>query len=115
MNDKLIAECKNIIDIIKDNDQVYYTLNGEEASLYRIMTEYEKSSPKNIQRFKGLGEMSYQKLAESTIHPDGNRTLIRYTLEDAKEELEAIREYESDMKKILSHIGSVSRSELTGI
>ena len=115
LNDKLIAECKNIIDIIKDNDQVYYTLNGEEVSLYRIMTEYEKSSPKNIQRFKGLGEMSYQKLAESTIHPDGNRTLIRYTLEDAKEELEAIREYESDMKKILSHIGSVSRSELMGI
>ena len=65
--------------------------------------------------FKGLGEMSYQKLAESTLHPDGNRTLIRYTLEDAKEELEAIREYESDMKKILSHIGKVSRTELMGI
>ena len=115
LNDKLISECKNIIDLIKENDQIYYTLNGEEASLYKIMTEYDKSSPKNIQRFKGLGEMSYQKLAESTLHPDGNRTLIRYTLQDAKEELEAIREYESDMKKILSHIGKVSRTELMGI
>jgi hypothetical protein len=43
---------------------------------------------------------------------EGDRTLIRYTMESAKEEIEAIREYESDSKKILTLIHNVSREDL---
>jgi hypothetical protein len=51
-------------------------------------------------------------LGESTILPE-NRTLIQYSLDDAKALLKEIREYESDTKKILKTIKSVDRSDLT--
>ena len=56
--------------------------------------------------------MDSDELAESTLYPGSDRTLVRYTLQDAKEEIEAIREYESDSKKILSLVGNVSRDDL---
>lgn len=114
VTDQLITECKNIIDILLLNDDVSYRLNGNVVPLYTLMDIFEKSNPSNIQRFKGLGEMNYDQLAESTIHPDGNRVLQQYTLEDAKEEIAAIREYESNMKLILKEVGTVSRTELLG-
>ena len=79
-------------------------------TIYQIMKLYESLSPSNLQRYKGLGEMDPVELGESTML--GDRTLIRYTLEDAKEELEAIREYESNPKKILSLVGNVTRDDL---
>jgi DNA gyrase/topoisomerase IV subunit B len=50
-------------------------------------------------------------LGESTMHPD-SRTLIQYTMEDAKEAIQFIRDYESDGKKILSEVGLVTRDDL---
>lgn len=111
-NDKFLMDCENILKIMKDNDQLYYLINGQRKSIYEIMKIYDSCMPSNVQRFKGLGEMDEDELAESTLYPGSDRTLIRYTMQDAKEELEAIREYETDTKKILSLVSKVSRDDL---
>jgi DNA gyrase/topoisomerase IV subunit B len=56
--------------------------------------------------------MPPEELGESTFSPQ-NRTMIQYTLDDAKAVLKEIREYESDTKKILKTIKSIDRSDLT--
>lgn len=112
MNNKFIEDCTELLEIIKSNDHLYYLINGEKKSIYQIMNLYDKISPSSIQRYKGLGEMDDDELAESTLYPGSDRTLIRYTMESAKEEIEIIREYESDSKKILSLVGKVTREEL---
>lgn len=112
INDKFIADCYHILEIMRSNDYLYYLINNEKKSIYQIMKIYDSASPSSIQRYKGLGEMDKEELAESTLYPGSDRTLVRYTLEDAKEEIQAIREYESDSKKILSLVGNVSREDL---
>lgn len=112
INDKFISDCHDILEIMRSNDEFYYLINGELKSIYQIMNLYNKVSPNSVQRYKGLGEMDSDELAESTLYPGSDRTLVRYTLQDAKEEIEAIREYESDSKKILSLVGNVSRDDL---
>ena len=112
MHEKFLNDCREVFKIINDNDSLYYMLNGKKASLYTIMKAYKATTPSNRQRYKGLGEMNDGELGESTLRPDGDRTLVRYTLEDAKEAINVIREYETDTKKILTHVGSVSRDDL---
>ena len=112
LNEKFISDCQNIINIMEENDSLHYLINGEVKSIYQIMNLYDNCSPSSVQRYKGLGEMDKEELAESTLYPGSDRTLVRYTLQDAKEEIEAIREYESDSKKILSLVGKVSREDL---
>ena len=77
------------------------------------MKAYEKSQPSSIKRFKGLGEMDDYQLAESVFDPDGERTLIQYTFEDAKKEIEQIKYIQSNKDQLLSKI-NVSRYELLG-
>ena len=55
--------------------------------------------------------MGKNELGESTLDPN-NRTLIRYTMDSAKEDIEFIREYESNPRKILNHIGDITRNDL---
>ena len=111
-NDKFIMDCKDILEIIKGNDQVRYLINGKKCTIYEVMLLYNESTPKNIQRYKGLGEMDENELAESTLYPGLNRTLVRYTMDDMKETLNTIREYESNSKKILNEVSSVTRDDL---
>ena len=54
----------------------------------------------------------FPELAESTLYPGLNRTLVRYTMDDMKETLNTIREYESNSKKILNEVSSVTRDDL---
>ena len=56
--------------------------------------------------------MDKEELAESALHPAMDRTLIRYTMDDAKEAINIIREYESNTKKILELVGVVTRDDL---
>ena len=107
MNDRLAKDCQRVLKIIEKNDSIFYEMNGKESSLYEIMKAFDNSTPSNIKRYKGLGEMDADQLAESTLRPDSDRTLIRYTLEDAKEEIEAIRDFESDRTKLLNFVGTV--------
>jgi DNA gyrase/topoisomerase IV subunit B len=109
---KLLNDCEKIIKIMKKNRLLYYKLNGQEASIYDIMKAFEQCTPPKLQRYKGLGEMDGDELAVSTLLPDSDRMLIRYTLEEAKEELSIIREYESDRSKLLDLVGTVKRIDL---
>lgn len=112
INDKFISDCEHLLSIIRSNDSLYYLINGEKKSIYQIMQLYNNAYPSSVQRYKGLGEMDREELAESTLYPGSDRTLVRYTLEDAKEEIEAIREYESNTEKILSLVDNVTRDDL---
>ena len=112
LNDKFVEDCRDLINIISSNDYYRYLINGKLQTLYEIMNIYNSAMPSNLSRYKGLGEMDKDQLAESTLYPGSNRTLVRYTLKDAKEELELIRDYESNPKKILSLVENVTRDDL---
>ena len=112
IRDKLIYDARFVLNILHNNDQLYYLVDGKKSTLKNIMDLYSKSTPPSVQRYKGLGEMDYDELAESTLLQTGNRTLIRYTLENAKEEIEIIRQYESNPKMILNLVGNVTREDL---
>lgn len=73
-----------------------YIVNGVPMTLYGLMSLFDEELPNNLTRYKGLGEQNDDQLAISTLRPDGDRTLIRYTIEDAKREIEAIRYYDSN-------------------
>jgi DNA gyrase subunit B len=54
---------------------------------WRELLEYVKNEGKkdaSVQRYKGLGEMNSEQLAETTMNPD-KRTLLQVRLEDAAE------------------------------
>lgn len=111
LNDKFIKESADIISYIKNAQSMYYILNGEMVSMYKIMHEFDMLT-KDVARFKGLGEMNTDQFKEAVMSPVGDRTLIQYTLEDAVSEIETVRAYVSDKSKILDHIGKIRRVDL---
>lgn len=112
IDQKLLNECASLIKMMKKNKHLYYNMNGNKTSIYYIMKMFERCSPSGLRRFKGLGEMMPEQLRESTMDPNSNRMLIQYTLEDAKEELSIIREYENDRSKLLDLVGNIKRVDL---
>ena len=110
----MVADCQKAMHLLQSNELLEYKLNGEQVTLYGLMEAFESLAPKNLQRFKGLGEMNEDDLGYSTILPE-NRTLIRYTVESLKEEVNTIRELEADKKKILAMVDKVNRNDLIGL
>jgi DNA gyrase/topoisomerase IV subunit B len=55
--------------------------------------------------------MDPQQLADSTLHPDTDRTLIQYTIDDVKSEIETIQYLESNKGELIKDI-KVSRSDI---
>lgn len=110
-NEKFFNDCRNIIELIESNDNMYNYIDGKLSSLYQTMLLYEASTPNSVQRYKGLGEMSKTSMSESTLSQD-SRSLIRYTMDDVKEATKIIREFESDSKKILGEVRRVTRDDL---
>lgn len=102
VNDTLIKESKEIMTYIEKNDVLAYKINGEVKSIYELMVLFSKAAPSSIQRYKGLGEMDGPRLFDSTLDPE-KRTLVQYTMESAKQEIENIRYYENDMSRLLQN------------
>lgn len=111
-NQRVIDDCSKIINILVKNKTLSFEINGKVSNLYELMAKFDESSPKNIRRFKGLGEMDGPSLKESTLSVD-NRVLIQYTLENTKSAINEIRYYEDNKDKLLEGI-EVSRFDVIG-
>ena len=109
INPSFIKNCYPIIYLIAKNERRYFKVNGQVASLYDIMNAVDKLLP-NLIRYKGLGEQNPSELRESTMGMQ-NRTLIQYTIESAKDEIEMIRIIDSDKSAILRGI-NITRQDI---
>ena len=101
-NQNMMSDCsERIARFIQNSDPMGYILNGQVVSLYKLMEEFNKYTPAKLQRYKGLGEMDPPELGISALHPEFNRTLIRYTTNDIIKEIEEIRRIDSDKSELL--------------
>lgn len=106
-------EIKHLIEHVEKNSSVQFILNEKSATLYQLMSSFESSAPASITRYKGLGEMNGYDLKVTTLHPDYNRTLIRYTMDSASKYIEEMRYLEADKNRILTGLKN-TRNDLIG-
>lgn len=111
INDKFISACIPLIELIKRNTDLYYMVNGESASIYNLMCKFDAMVPSGLTRYKGLGEQDPEQLAVSALRPDGDRTLVRYTLESARDEIETLRRVDSSMASLLREV-KITKAEI---
>lgn len=100
VNGMLYKECENIIKYV-DGSVNEFIMNDKVVSLYEVMRAFEGFKPPKISRFKGLGEMEPKMLGISTLRPDGDRTLVQYTVQSIEKELEEMRYINSNKDLLL--------------
>lgn len=103
INDKFLSACIPLIESIKNNS-LFYKVDGENVSIYTLMCKFDAMIPSGLTRYKGLGEQNPAQLGVSALRPDGDRTLIRYTMESAKDEIETLRRIDSTMASLLRDV-----------
>ena len=94
-NQRMLTDCSRLIEMINNSDK-FYIVNGQKMTLLGLMNLFSEFEPKNLTRYKGLGEMEPEMLGLSTVIPGMGRTLKQYTIEDCKKELQYITELQSD-------------------
>lgn len=114
LSDSIIRASEKILHYIENvNIYPYYKLNGIITPVYEIIQDFEKvNGTSKLTRYKGLGEMDEHQLSDSTLHPDANRSLIQYTMEDIND-VSLLRSIESDKVKIISNL-KVTRQDIIG-
>lgn len=115
-NQRFIEDCDPLIRPIRkamSEDHMRFIVNGQKVGLYDLVST-AMNTIGSVNRFKGLGEMNADQLAESTMSPN-TRTLIQYTVDDINETTKIIRQYDSNKKLILQETGVVDRSALIGL
>lgn len=112
MNDYTIKLSEEILKLLEKNNSFYYNFNGKISSIYTIMKAFENTQPNRLQRYKGLGEMDADQIAVSTLLPGSDRMLIRYTIDDIKNEIAAIDKYNDNFTQLFKFVGEVRRQDL---
>lgn len=115
INDDFYKQAKYIRDQYLYDENETYALNGEKYIwLYDIMRAFENSTNVNVTRYKGIGEMNPSEFAKTTLNPE-NRTLIQYTFDNMKEDLEKLKFYSTSKgKKVLIKDSVARRIDLLG-
>lgn len=112
MCDFTIKISESVLKLLAKNKNFYYKFNGQVVSIYTIMKAFENLQPDKLQRYKGLGEMDAEQIAVSTLLPGSDRMLIRYTIDDIKNEVAAIDKYNDNFTQLFKFVGDVSRQDL---
>lgn len=86
-----------------DNSDKRYIMNGQKVGLYEIISTFETSKPKNMDRAKGLGALKDYELGISTILPE-NRKLLHYTTSDIVKDIEELRKINDDRYSLINGI-----------
>ena len=94
LNQQLVNEFNVLIPFLDASDK-QYILDGKKIGLYELLTIFQQSEPKNVERTKGLGSMEAQELGVCTLTPE-NRKLIRYTSQDIDSEIADMRRANDD-------------------
>lgn len=110
---RLLAACGMVLSYLNANE-TYFNLNGQVVSLYGLRLAFSKYEPAHLQRFKGLGEMNPKMLGVSTLRPDGDRMLVRYTFEDINREIVEMRKLNDSKDLLLKGIGKLPRQDILG-
>ena len=112
INNEFLAECANVIAMI-NNSERYYNVNGHIYTLYQLLDLFRNSEPKNITRYKGLGEMPPRLLGKYVIIPGNGRILRRYTTQSIKEDIDFIQHVQSDKGIFIRNLsGKITKDDI---